>query len=551
MAKLTPAQKAQMILTQRERSDPLRWFVPSPTQEQFLRRDTKEFPFVLLSAMNRAGKSAITLADMAMFLRGTHPYQPKHKNLTIAVFAPTRMQASNVIARKLFDDSELVLPKDAPAEARNQPMIPSWEIEKLSRPMQAGMRVPKEVVLKNGNRAIFSWTGADDQDAKISGVKLDAAYIDEEAGTPRLVAEIAARLTDSLSQGVGLGFYVWAYTNTRYNDAFEDFKRRCEDKVRGHKTFHLMPGENPAITAEAREMLAGTMTKEQGDIRMRGTTDAGSLVQIFGKQWQDERHIHKEPYIISPEDNLWVGYDPGVEHPMGMLVAAINKEYPMRLNVVKCWSYKGETLEKDVDRLAEWLRGRNIAGFVYDTNLKNKDRGGGPSLLVRTKELMASRGIVPKHGFCQSKKNHAPGIAMLRHYMDPAEERATPPLLMLDMATDENCVAQLRQQIMAYRGREETKFTGPGGVVKKNDDLVDPLRYLVMQRPYWVADFACGAARHIATQRVAFLDATGTIPVPQKRDRTVQPPRFDFATGVYRSRDRRAARSSGWLVEAF
>jgi hypothetical protein len=164
---------------------------------------------------------------------------------------------------------------------------------------------------------------------------------------------------------------------------------------------------------------------------------------------------------------------------------------------------------------------------------------------------MASRGIVPKHGFCQSKKNHAPGIAMLRHYMDPAEERATPPLLMLDKATDENCVAQLRQQIMAYRGREETKFTGPGGVVKKNDDLVDPLRYLVMQRPYWVADFACGNARHIATQRVAFLDATGTIPVPQKRDRTVQPPRFDFATGVYRSRDRRAARASGWMVEAF
>lgn len=552
MAKLTPAQKAQAILEQRERSDPLRWFVPSPTQEQFLRRDTKETPFCLVNSLSRGGKSAITMADLAMTLRGIHPYQPKRTKMVIAVFAPTREQACRVIGHKLFDDSELMLPAGSPEEARGQPMIPSWEIEHLRRPMVAGMKVPKEVIMKNGNMAFFSWTGVEGQDKRIAGIKLDAAYIDEEAGNSRLFAEIATRLTDSLSAGQGLGYYVWAYTNTNWNDAYEEFKQRQANGAPGHRTFLLMPGENPAISAEARRMVAGTMNADEAAIRMEGGTDAGALVQIYGKQWQDERHVMQTQYEIQPDDNLWVGYDPGVEHPMGMLIAAINKHEPMCLNFTQAWTYKGETIEKDVDNLVNYLRDRRIAGFVYDTNLKNKDRGGGPSVLTRMKELMASRGIVPLAGFFQSKKNHAPGIALVRHYLDPSDRRDCPPLIRLSKPTDTNGMGVFRAQIIAYRGKEATKFTGPGGVVKKFDELGgDCVRYLAMQRPSWNRDWACGHALSIPTQRVAFLDATGTIPVPQKRERTVQPPRFDFEKGIYRSRDRRVARSSGWVVEAF
>jgi hypothetical protein len=426
-----------------------------------------------------------------------------------------------------------------------------WEIASLRRPMVAGMQVPKEVIMKNGNRAFFSWTGVEGQDKRIAGIKLDAAYIDEEAGNSRLFAEIATRLTDSLSLGTGLGYYVWAYTNTNWNDAYEAFKRRSEEGARGHKTFTLMPGENPAISADARLMIGGTMDADQAAIRMQGGVDAGSLVQIFAKQWQDERHIAKTPHDVLPTDNLWVGYDPGVDHPMGMGVAAITKDFPLTLNIVQSWMYKGETIERDVDNLCEWLRGRNLAGFVYDTNLKNRDRGGGPSVLQRMKELMASRGIIPKLGFFQSKKNHAPGIAMMRHYLDPSDERTVPPLLRLDPITPDNGLAIVRQQILAYRGREETKFTGGGGIVKKNDECVDFLRYICMQRPFWQLDGACGDARHIATRRVAFLDATGTIPVPDNRKAIVEQPRFDWLNRVIRSRDRRARAGSAWSVREF
>lgn len=42
------AKIAQRILDERKRSDPLQWFIPTPTQEQFLRRDTVKDPFVLV-----------------------------------------------------------------------------------------------------------------------------------------------------------------------------------------------------------------------------------------------------------------------------------------------------------------------------------------------------------------------------------------------------------------------------------------------------------------------------------------------------------------------
>ena len=549
MAHKSDKDKAKDILEQRKNRDPLKWFIPTPTQEQFLRRDTVKYPFVLVGSLNRGGKSAVTLSDLAMMLRGIHPYRPNYRNMTIAVFAPTRMQAANVIAHKLFDDSELLLPPGSPDEARNQPMIPSWEIERLSRPMQAGMRVPKELVMKNGNRALFSWTGADDQDAKIAGLKLDAAYIDEEAGTPRLFAEIASRLADALSDPSrpGLGYFVWAYTNTRYNDAYENFKQRSDEGVAGHKTFIIQAGENPAVSAEARKMLAGTMDADQAKIRMEGGSDAGSLVQIYHKQWGDARHMLDRDYAIAPSDNLWVGYDPGVDHPMGMLICSINKDMPLRLNAVQFWNTRGETIEDDANHLRDWLKGRKLAGFVYDTNLKNKDRGGGPTVLQRLRELLLARGIDPMGGWYQSKKNHAPGITMCRHYLDPnPDDRTVPPLFVISKPSDSNGLGILRQQILKYRGKESTKFTGAGGVVKKDDELCDTFRYLIMQRPSYNPQWACGRSLDISTQRVAFLDNNDNLPTRATSMEVPAPPRFDFQKQVFYSRSRDRKRGHSW-----
>lgn len=544
-------QRAQALLEWRRRRDPLKWFVPSPTQEAFLRRDTSVNPMALVTSVSRGGKSAITMADFSMLMRGIHPHIPAHPNLHVTVFAPTRNQVANVLGRKLFEDSELKLPEDAPPEARNQPMIPAWEIAELHRPLVDGMRVPKRLVMKNGNIATFSWTGVENQDTKIAGFRLDAAYVDEEAGNERLFSEIMARLTDALSDPArkGLGYFVWAYTNTRHNEAYESFKRRVEEGRKGHTIFTILPGENPAITSEARELVGGAMSAEQRAIRMEGGHDAGELVQVFARQWNDARHIMTEEYQIGHDDNIWASYDPGVLHPMGMLVAALNRENPMTLHIVKTWVLRGGTVEQDCDNLVNFLRGRRLAGFVYDSNFNNRDRGGGPTALQRFQELMSDRGVVPLVGYRRSKKMHTSGIAMVRHYMAPDRDNlAVPPLLRLSKPTPENGNEILRHQIVNYHGREETRFAGHGGVVKKNDESVDCLRYLCMARPLWRAEWACGKAVDIPITSVAFLDKTGTIPVVRMSEPEVPLQRFDphARRAPLRWRDER--RYSPWRV---
>jgi len=42
------------------------------------------------------------------------------------------------------------------------------------------------------------------------------------------------------------------------------------------------------------------------------------------------------------------------------------------------------------------------------------------------------------------------------------------------------------QQMKAYRGKRETKFTGEGGVVKKFDEANDCIRYLCTKSPFYV-----------------------------------------------------------------
>lgn len=532
--------------------DPLRYFTATPTQEQFLRRSADDWAS-LITSVSRGGKSTIACVDLALTLRGIHPHRANYKPLTIIQFTISRNQAANIIGKKLFKHSELQLP-NAPPGIADEPMIPPWEILKLNEPNVAGMKVPYECIMRNGNRLLFSWAGVEGIAKRIAGLRLDAAYVDEDAGTVALFDELYTRLLDAQSDKSkpGLGYFVWSNTNLEYNDAYESFIERARQGEPGHRVFEIGRNENPAIDTAARDRIRRVLSDDAASIRMDGELGAARLTAIYAKQWDERRHVLESDYVIRPDDNLWVAYDPGVDHPMGMLVCAINKDAPIRLNVVKCWWYRGETIEKDVNSLAEWLRGRRLSGFVYDTNLKNRDRGGGPSVLTRFKELAASRGINPMGGWYQSKKNHAPGIAMVRHYLDPnPDDRTVPALLVMSKPTDDNGTGIFRNQMLKYRGREATKFTGQGGVIKKDDELVDNIRYLAMQRPSYNPDWACGRALDIAKISVDFLDSTGTMPTAPASSQPVRAAQFDFQKRVFLARPRDRVARGPWRERSF
>ena len=454
---------------------PIYQHVPrSPTQLAMLQSDAY---YKLVLGGGRSGKTTVCLMDLAMAMRGIHPWKPWKGPYRTLAFAISRKQAAMVVGYKLLEQCEFP-PHLATPEYPDiglQPFIPKWEIADIGM-TRVGFKCVTWIKLHNGCDLWMGWSDDEDSWKRAQGPKVGYVYIDENAGTKKLLIECRKRLQDSQHVGDWRGCLVWGGHGTDDNDAFSEFHELCASGASDHALFHLKPGETGAVDQAAQDRFAKVLTPEERAIHITATGEALDLVRIFKNQWSAHRHMTQAPYDHDPTDNLYVGYDPGVDHPMGMIVVAVKKpktpdEKP-RLEVVKCWNRRGGTIVDDALELKEWLRGRKLAGFVYDTNLKNHDRGGGPSVLDQLKANLREHGV-EVIAWWQSKKRHEPGINLLRQW------------LLMDRIFIRACFddggRMLIIQLVKYKGKESTKFTGAGGIVKKDDELVDCLRYVCME----------------------------------------------------------------------
>lgn len=485
--RITPEQ-ARRILAARQSRDPVRHFVHSPTQRSFF---TSRASFRLLTGGNRSGKTATGLVELSMLARNIHPHRKPYRKLTIIAYAISRQQAAEVVQKKLFESSELPGFDD-------EPMIPAREVDwDESGSIKAGFRTWYRIVMKNGNRILFSWSDSEDTQKRIQGVQADYVFFDENAGSRKLLVESLMRLRDVRSaarrgdygeDGWHAGGIIWCATATDINEGFDDFKEHCENPAEPDwALYYIPPGENPTVD-ENDEAINDFLTDEERAIRIHGTASAADLVRIYANQWDEEKHLFSEPLPHSSSDNIWLGYDPGMDHPTGLVFVIITKADPSTLNIVRYIRHNRRTMAEDAAAVAEFLQGRRLAGVVYDTVMKNTDKRGSSTLRLM-KEEFAAAGITPLSGYFAAAKNHQQGITLVRRYLQPL--RGGPPLLRFYNDVDSGVKAGLRE-LLNYRGKEATQFTGAGGVVKKNDEFPDCLRYLVMRRLVHLDRLSCG-----------------------------------------------------------
>jgi hypothetical protein len=469
---------ARKLLDLYRATDPMHHFKASPTQQEFLNSNAY---YRLVIGGNRSGKSTVCLQDLALVARGKHPSKPWRGPVRAMVFCVSRQQAALVAQQKLLRACEL------PGPIGQHPLIPLREIRAANILKVGGVEVSYRVDLANGSEIHFSWSDAASTWKRIQGGQLHYIYIDEAAGTKKLVRECRARLLDQQRPDNGwFGCLVWGATGTEANEAFEDFRVRAMDPAQPeYQYFQLRSNETGALDPAAVARYAASMTDDEKKIYIDGTETEGGLVRIFAKQYSDAVHLRHQDYVPGPHDNIWLGYDPGADHPTGMVFVAVSPESPSELRVVKCFNHSRETYKQDCDRVQEFLAGRRLAGVVYDnqTNAKNKF---GPTLLALLREELRTRNIVPVLGWYKSYKNHEVGIAVMRDMF-----AARPPLITLN-SSDASGGKILAFQLNQYRGKEETQFTGAGGIVKKHDDCIDALRYIAVRRLQWRHDAACG-----------------------------------------------------------
>lgn len=474
----------------REAKDPIINYSPGISQKKCL-LSTKMLR--LLQGPNRSGKTAHAIAEVVMAARRKHPTRTVNKPVTYVVWATSREQIRDVLFQKMRVRSEL---KGACSE---QPMIPDYEVVKDHMVSGAGKPVCREIELKNGNRIMFAISGIERSWIALQGKgHIAGIMLDEQAGTQKLIDECLARLmelnnVENIAE-FGGAWFLWSSSETMISDAWDNLKSICLDpqKNKDAEYFHIPAAENIAVSMAARERVGQFMSAEAYKIRITGEGNARAATLVYGKQWSDSRHMLATDHIPSANANLWIGYDPGVGHSTGIVIGCIEPRHPMQIIVTKVWSRAGVTVAQDTKDIANYLAGRVLTGFVYDRNFDNRNNGGGLTALQQMKECMHTAGINPVGGFWVARKKVHDGISTVRHYLDPSpDNRATEPLLVIN-PSEGSGGKLLRWQFLKYAGHEEKQFTGAGAIIKKDDDALDSLRYLIMQRPSWNPAWKCG-----------------------------------------------------------
>lgn len=483
---MSPEQTAA-LKKYRDSRDPLLHYTPNPMQLEFHRSPVRN---KLINGSNRSGKTGALIADISMKLRGVHPYHPWVEPLRVWIWCPSRSQGAAVVGRKMFEKSELR------GEWEKFPMIPAHEIEELGRLKIGGINVYQRCLLKNGSEVLFGWSGVDGSWKRFEGGQYHYVLFDENSCEGDLLNESMLRVADERDKhkdsAPWIGGIYWGATGTKVSDNFDRFKLLCEDKNQpDFAMFSIPASERAGFSKETMDAIGAGMTEEQRRIRLYGDSTAGDELRIYGRQWSDERHMRQSDYIVGPNCNLWLSWDPGVEHPAGMMFGAIGPENPLKIHIVKYIEGKRLTLEDQVELMCQYLRGRTLEGVVYDI-ASHKTESTGLSVKNQLLAILLRRRVRMIRGMMPGRNRHRDTIARVRAYLDPDPGNPFAEPLIDVNPSPESGGQLVRHQMLKYRTREAGKVTGPGGIVKIEDEACDCLRYLVSVTPAYNKDQGCG-----------------------------------------------------------
>jgi phage terminase large subunit-like protein len=272
----------------------------------------------------------------------------------------------------------------------------------------------------------------------MSNTLTGGAWLDEEPPAD-INTEVNARLM------ANNGILLYSFTpvdgvTPLYNDLMED------DKV--FKVF-ISQDEVPHLTEEAKARFHKGMDEATLSARRDGIAKIGD-----GKVFHFEESDYSiEPFEIPPYWRRLGGLDVGLTHPTGALMAAIDDD-SKTIYITNEYRVSNKTAIDHAAHLKHW-------GVTFMTDPHAFDR------MIGTGTSTAS--IYQEEGLSLRKANNAvdASIAEIRKLIGEGR------LYIFSTCT------MLLKEMKTYRTRTP-KEGGPARIVKVNDDLIDPMRYLLM-----------------------------------------------------------------------
>ena len=467
-------EAAQVLLTHRRSKDPIYQVALTETQTTFISSKTR---YKLLSSVNRGGKTSAIAFKLARTVRRLDPIWsvPASIKGIYCIFAPRRDQLVDPWFKKLCVGSEF---KGGPWE--NEPLIPDREIKKVYYTHGGGKPTPKVIEMVNGHSI---WCGVSGDSHAWEGLEgkgmVLGIALDESAGTQLLIDECMVRLLDAHSHPLvktacGGGWLDWGATETKLNEAFSAFRAKAQDdQCSDYAEFVIPPDENPAIDPAEREKYRQVLSEDVFNTRMAGEGGALDSLLLY-PQYDDDIHWDPEPYEVTDDDTIYIGWDPGV-NMSGHVYCAFNKANPRVCHVFAAKELRRATLPYEAQVMKSTVLGRRVEWLAYDQAARKIEKTSGNSAIWQLQAELKRIGLQIQTGTFKGRSNYVDSVPVLRQLLNDKR-------VILHKGAE-----TLRAQMKAIH------FTVKGGELKEdniqkgNDHCADSFRYLSSTGPYWKA----------------------------------------------------------------
>jgi hypothetical protein len=448
---------------------------------------------------NRSGKTWAAASEVAMAVLGLDPHgkYPRRDGRFFAVGKDLR-HVGQVMYRKLFkSEMKVIRDKDTgawrafrPWEAEDQaridsvklapPLIPeryvidvAWENKKEN--------VPSVVKLATGWELVFfSSLGKPP-----NGVDINGAWFDEEIVDPEWLSECLARLLDRR------GLLIWSATPQAGTDQLYDLHERAGKDLRlpperrQVEEFKFLLANNPHVDEEQKRKFAANLNEDDHKVRVEGE------FAVVGYRIYPEfsENLHGVDYLDVPAD--WTRYayvDPG-HQVCAVLFAAVPPPGTPWGDSVLLYDelyLKGCNAVVFAQAMARKAAGVTFQEFLMDAHMAiHTELGTGKTVMQQYAEELrklnvSSRGSGP--GFRLTSDDVDAGI-MAVHTLLRARDDA-PPRLRFVRQTMPNFLFEIKR----YHKKRVGGLVQDKPDQRKDNHLMDCLRYMAMHEPRWVPD---------------------------------------------------------------
>lgn len=440
-----------------------RLYVPLPKQLAF---HSSRAQGRMFRAGNQVGKTLSGAMEAKWWSGNDHPYRPTPKGpMRGLVVGVDWTHIGKVCWQKLRGINEMTIP----GRDHVEPILPDRVIKHVAW-LEKGKNIPEHVELTNGS--IIDFGSVDSGRERFQGRQYNWIWFDEDMPDEALFQELMVRLMRWNGE--------WWWTLTPLAEAELAFDMHQKALVGeldyDFEEFNMSLHENPFISEKAKKnLIALCPTPEIYKTRVEG-----EFLLLFGRVFKELRpktHF-VEPYRVDP---LWTRYiviDPG--NDFGALWIAVDKMGDAV--VYREYEDRPTDVVEAARAIASMSRGERYYKFIIDPAARQKTIASKQMSvqiqLMRAFEKFDLSSKRTGHALAFGDNDRDAGIMELHTWFKTREGRP-PRLTVFDTC------AKLRRELMKYRYKKETQNTALkiSDTVKKEDHLVDALRYFVMDMP--------------------------------------------------------------------